>query len=320
MQGMCSGSRAAFMRELCERWVQAAVGAGGGIQFGGQSESFRLHANGIRFHELEHGELQCASLGLMRVLLLPGFNTIIDKDHLLLWAWHAEFLLSREAGYLPIRERADMRQLLEMCIRCALARPSPRMVRSFEERRELSRLWEALVDVHFQHLGIHAHDLLAYVGFPLLEGVTKLALPTYVDLDGNVLQPFRVSLDPRPYGPSARRRCSNVAHLLDLLHQQADQHLKAALDTVRAHLKSFEPNQDPWLTLYEWRNSSLHGAGALRTIGGTVLTIALLIAVAQFRDKYRGLRDRIVAQLRQRARVFGPDMRRDPWTYYPSVT
>jgi hypothetical protein len=320
MQRMCSGSRAAFIRELCERWVQAAAGAGGGIQVGGQSESFRLRVNGIRFHELEHDELQCASLGLMRVLLLPGFNTVIDADHMLLWAWHAEFLLSRETGYLPIRERADMRQLLDMCTRCALARPSPlTRGRSFEERRELSRLWEALVDVHFQHLGIHAHGLLAYVGFPLLEGVTKLALPTYVDLEGNVLQAFTVSFgQPRRYKPGGR--CSNVAHLLDLLHQQADQHLKAALDTVRAHLRPFGQNAEPLLTLYDWRNSSLHGAGALPTIGGTVLTIALLIAVAQFRDRYRALRDQIVTQLRQQAGGLRPDTSRNPWTYYPFVT
>lgn len=70
-------------------------------------------------------ELQAATLGLLQNLLLPGLNTIIDSDHRLLWSWRAEFLLSRHVGYLAAPRERELRQLLQIAVRCALADSMP---------------------------------------------------------------------------------------------------------------------------------------------------------------------------------------------------
>jgi hypothetical protein len=45
------------IREMCARWKETAT-RGGGIAIGGESEAYRLHANGIAFHDLHYAELE----------------------------------------------------------------------------------------------------------------------------------------------------------------------------------------------------------------------------------------------------------------------
>nr|PZN78899.1 MAG: hypothetical protein DIU56_07870 [Pseudomonadota bacterium] len=121
---MCQESRATFIRELCQRWAQEAQPRPGTITLGA-SERYRLYRNGIEFPELSYMELQAATLGLLQNLLLPGLNTIIDSDHRLLWSWQAEFLLSRHVEYLAAPRERELRQLLQIAVRCALADSMP---------------------------------------------------------------------------------------------------------------------------------------------------------------------------------------------------
>jgi len=61
------------MRALCRGWIAAATVAGG-LEIGEQSESFRLHRNGIRCHELDYDDLRAACVGLTEILLLAGIE------------------------------------------------------------------------------------------------------------------------------------------------------------------------------------------------------------------------------------------------------
>ncbi len=103
---------------LCDEWCAAATPPGGGLAIGPSTEGLRLSKNGIVFHELTHEELQAACVGLTRVLLRPGLNTVVDDDHLLLWSWLAQLLVSPPgAGAGDDRE---VRELLSVCVRAAL--------------------------------------------------------------------------------------------------------------------------------------------------------------------------------------------------------
>ncbi len=87
---------------------------------GGNTEKFRLLNNGIQFHDLNH-EALCASLvGLSKVLLRPGMNTIIDQDHFGLWSWCGELLLNPQANLFPA-EQYEIKSLYDAVIHCALA-------------------------------------------------------------------------------------------------------------------------------------------------------------------------------------------------------
>src|SRR5205823_2454493 len=119
-----SESRIDRIRRLCDEWCAAASQPGGGMAIGQATEQLRLSRNGIVFHELTHEELQAACVGLARVLLRPGLNTVVDDDHLLLWSWLAQLLVSRSGGVAAGTDR-EVRELLGVCVLAALAPTRP---------------------------------------------------------------------------------------------------------------------------------------------------------------------------------------------------
>src|SRR5215217_116395 len=85
---------AAEIEKLCDDWCTASITPAGGMAIGANTEKFRLLANGVNFHELSHEQLCAALIGLSKVLLRPGLNTIVHQDHSALWAWCGELLLN----------------------------------------------------------------------------------------------------------------------------------------------------------------------------------------------------------------------------------
>jgi hypothetical protein len=261
-----------------------------------------LHRNGIKFPELSYEELKTASLGLIRVLLHPSLNTVIDFDHCLLWSWAGEILLAGEVELFG-PEAHESRELMEACIRCALAGSS------LEER----------MGFQIHELCLHLPLVLVYLSFPLLEAIIKKAARKYVKLTGEVLQDFEAPRRDRTIRQyRVGQLCSNINHLLFLLHKEvADSDLKDSLDQVRQHLAILAPNTDPFDLIADWRNPSLHGEATFPTIGGTILTVALLIALNGIRAEYARHRDQAWERVCWEIKNSRTGVPRSPWSFYP---
>jgi hypothetical protein len=55
----------------------------------------------------------------------------------------------------------------------------------------------------------------------------------------------------------------------------------------------------------------------LPTIGGTVLTTALIIAIDQIAPHYDGMRQKALEQIAWEAKTHALSGHRSPWSYYP---
>lgn len=296
---------------LCDAWLQAATESGG-IQIGEASEQHRLRNNGVRFHELDYDGLRSACVGLTKVLILPGLNTIIDSDHFLLWAWCGELLLGPD-GPLGPQSESEISELATAAVRAALVEARPPTQEAFEQARQAREFMTPNAKEYVQR----SHVALAYMALPLLEAVSRRACRDFVDLTGRVLSPF-----PRRANGAytVGSKCSSVADLLELLVDQvANEALRNDLQAIRETIATASDSQDRFDTISEWRNSSLHGETSYPTIGGTVLTLGLRIALSELQDVYDVARREALERVRhtvQQQQMIG---RWDPphWSFYP---
>jgi hypothetical protein len=301
------------IKDLCQQWVDAATPVGGGLQIGSATETFRLLRNGIAFHALSLPELRSACIGLTTVLLRPGLSTVIDWDHMWLWSWCGEVMCGGRSTYFTNDER-ELKTLLSLCCRAALAGTYRPDQEGWKRQRDLSMSMEPNAREHVQH----SQEALAYLAFPLLEGILKKECQSFVAFDGTVLQDFR-SLR-RKYTAARNDRCSSLRDLLWLLYREvATTELRDDLDEQRAHLAAFAaPDEDGFDVLYRWRNSSLHGAVSFPTVGGTVLNTALLVGLHALTSEYDTLRQSIVEHVQWETRTAAlTSSYRSPWSYYP---
>ena len=291
--------------------------AGGGLQIGGADEEFRLLRNGVVFHELDHEQIRAACIGLSSVLLLPGLNTVIDQDHQWFWSWCAELLCRSGSSYFSSESDRELRATVGLCCRAALAGVYRNDRDGWERQRDQSKNMEHNARAWVQG----AHTALAYLAFPLLEGIVKKHCARYVGMDGRVVEAFevaRIDGTARPY--RVGQPCSSLRDMLWLLYDRvASEELRHDLDEQRIHLGAFaSESEDGFEVLYRWRNSSLHGEASLSTIGGTVLSTALLISISALQAEYGSVRESAVDGVRREAMsaASGIDYR-SPWSYYP---
>ncbi|MGF6984734.1 hypothetical protein QFZ99_004211 [Paraburkholderia atlantica] len=281
---------------LCDDWLAAVMQPGGAIAIGAASERFRLRANGVNFHEIDFDAL-CASLvGLTKVVLLPGLNTVVDADHHLLWSWCAEALLCHRAQVFQAEQR-ELRELLATAIHCALAGSRNPNLRPSDWHRE--NLISQLQSIHTQELAGSSLLALVYLAFPLLEGLLKLRCAAFVDLSGRVVADFDVPKRGgelgrvKEYGPERPRvrQCNSIRDLLMLYRAQVTgDAVGRNLDEIFARLEQLEEKPGPD-ALADWRNSSLHGARSFSTIAGTVIGCALLVAIDGMAGRYGDVRE-----------------------------
>ncbi|MBB5457696.1 hypothetical protein [Paraburkholderia sp. Cpub6] len=293
---------------LCDDWLAAVTQPGGGMAIGGASERFRLHKNGVNFHEIEFDALCAAIVGLTKVVLLPGLTTVVDADHQLLWSWCAEVLLCRRADVFQ-PEQSELRELLSTAIHCALVTARNPGLRPSDWHREA--LITQIQSVHVQELTANSLLTLTYLAFPVLEGLIKLKCTEFVDMSGRVLAEFEV---PRRGGESGRLRayrpeqrgngqCNSIRDLLMLYRARvAGEAAGRYLDEIFGRLVQLEDKPGPD-ALADWRNSSLHGAGSFPTIAGTVMGCALLIATDGIAGQYVELRQAALDGLAARQRM-----------------
>lgn len=307
---------AAQIAGLCDDWCAATVTPEGGLAIGSNTEKFRLLANGVVFHELDFDALSAALLGLSKVLLRPGLNTIVDHDHFGAWSWCGELLLSPRANLFST-EQHEIKSLFETTIHAALAN-CREPITSKEEWQAQNRIQE-MQPHHAKQLLREAMLVLAYLAFPLLEAVLKRACKTFVSFDGQVVSAFMVqdrNGDPRNYDPvrGRLRRCSSLRDLLFLHHLQvAEPGLKTWWDEFRNHIATLDNTQDPFDLIYSWRNQSLHGAANFQTIGGTLLNLSLLISLFELRQDF----DQHRAQILDHCRSEAQSSHKSLWSFYP---
>lgn len=306
----------ATITTLCDEWCNASATPSGGMSIGANTERFRLLANGVIFHDLNHEAMCAALIGLSKVLLRPGLNTVIDKDHFALWSWSGELLLGARSQLFPSGQR-EIKSLYEVALHAALAgcrKPDA----SVKEWQEHSRMQDQQPH-HAKQFLMQATLALAYLAFPLLEAVLKRACATFVAFDGKILTPFTVQNkqgNSRNYDPQGGRdrQCSSLRDLLFLHYTTvADPNLKALLDRFRDHITLLDSTLDPFDLLYSWRNQSLHGSTNFQTIGGTVLNLSLLISLFEIRDNFEQHRAIVVEHCRWESEL----NHKSPWSFYP---
>lgn len=284
---------------------------------GGNTEKYRLLANGVVFHELNHDALCAAVVGLSKVLLRPGLNTIVDQDHFALWSWCGELLLSPCAELFPV-DQYEIKSLYETTLHASLAN-CRKPATSREEWEEQNRIHE-LQTHHAKQLLHKAHLALAYLAFPLLEAVLKRACAAYVAFDGQVVSAFTVptiqgtSRTYDPQGSYRDRQCSSLRDLLVLHHTSvATPELRALMDRFGDHIRLLDSSRDPFDLLYRWRNQSLHGSTNFQTIGGTVLNLSLLISLFEIKRDFEQHRAKVLEHCCREAQL----PYKSPWSYYP---
>jgi len=306
------------IRNLCDSWKDAVIQPDGAIAIGGDSERFRLLANGVAFHDLDYDSMRAACIGLTSVLLLPGQNTVVDHDHHALWSWCGQLLCGSQSPYFNgSMEDYPLRQLMELCFRASLVGTYRPDRAGWEQMQASGRL----LDVHAQAWTRGSHTALAYLAFPMLEGVTKRHCSDFVQMDGRAIQTWnalRTDGGTRAYQPG--QRCSSLWDLLELLRGTvASDELRGDLTQLEAHLATFSDDGSPgFKVLYDWRNGSLHGASLNSTVGGTVLNTALLIALSSLREDYDAVRRQTLDQVRRDLQ--SGSAQRSPWSYYPPYT
>lgn len=303
---------AADIRSLCDKWCEASTMPGGGMAIGQQSEKFRLLANGIAFHELTHDQVCTALVALCKVLLRPGMNTIVHQDHYGIWSWCAEVLLNPRAEVFP-QQQQEIKSLFEASLHAALAhcRRPPASSEEWEAQGQMGRQ----LPHHAQQLLQSSSLVLAYLAFPLLEAVLKRACASFISLDGTVTAQFQVPHRDgknRVYAPQAK--CSSIRDLLHLHSSSATaDNLRAHMDEFRSHIRFLDPSLDPFDLIYQWRNDSLHGTSNYQTIGGTILSLALLISIFEIEADFEQRRDLAIEHCRWEAQVG----HKSPWSFYP---
>lgn len=280
---------------LCDDWLAAVMQPDGTIAIGAASERFRLRSNGVNFHEIDFDAFCASIVGLTKVVLLHGLNAVVDADHHLLWSWCAEILLCHQADVFQAEQR-ELRQLLVTAIHCALAGSRDPNFRPNDCRRE--NLINQLQNIHARELVSNSLLAMAYLAFPLLEGLLKLRCAAFVDMSGKVLADFDVpkrggeSGRVKEYGPDRTRdrQCNSIRDLLMLYRRRvAGDAVGRCLDEIFARLEHLEEKSGPD-ALADWRNSSLHGARSFPTIAGTVIGCALLVAIDGMAGRYGDLR------------------------------
>lgn len=269
--------------KLCEEWCLASKTPEGGMVIGASTEKYRLLANGIVFHELDYDALCCALTGTARVLLRPGLNTVVSMDHMILWSWCGELVLSPRADFFT-NDQHEIKTLAETTVRASLVhcKKAAQNREEWEEQRKI----DDLQNHHSKQFLIQSNVVLAYLTFPLLEAILKRACNQYIDFDGTVKHQFSVlnrQANQKTYDPNGRlNQCSSLRDLLFLHYNSiASGDLRAKLDEVRAHFTELDNNTDPYDLIYSWRNQSLHGSANFQTIGGVLLNLIFLISISE---------------------------------------
>jgi hypothetical protein len=281
------------------------------------------HAPGTE-PNLTFDQLRAALVEVQPTLLAPEGFTAVFGNEPWLWSWVTEVLVGAPTTDSPRRyiEIDELHSgpgfLLRLAIWTALADSRPPLSMDKDAWKEMVRKKTEEDEPNACEMLGNKTSILAYLSFPLLEGVTKLRCNDYVDLNGTVRQSFEV--EGKPYDPANPRanRVSNLKHLLWLLHDYvANADEKQALKSIRDSIHE-AIGTEAFEQIYSWRNSQGHGSESLRAIGFTVYNLALLVGLHGIRERYDEIREDARAFFGEVAEIVGRGSPYfTPWHYYP---
>lgn len=296
-------NRIAQIQNLTRLWHEATQVEGGGSRIGEHTECYRLSRNGIAFHQLQYDEILPAIGYVTSTLLLPGLNSVVTQDHLSLIAWCQQVILDRNHISQSPLENRNYHKMAEICSSLELI--------DFHSGSEINRSTEWLTIMGERGM------IIACLAFPLLEGGLKICCSDFVTIDGVVKQDFEISLVNRnnetyKHKQKAGDKISSLKVLLQLYHELVASHpAKEAVSIIKNSLSRLHPQVDPMQLIYDWRNSTLHGADSFSTIGGTILGLTFIVEISKEKDNYEDFRKQTIENCRFKSKSESP-----MWYFY----
>jgi hypothetical protein len=245
---------------------------------GADSERFRLTNNGLEFPALAFDALVDSIIGLSKTLMRPKKIVFVHQDHVELWAWCGELMLSvagkqfmRNDPSKESKEDDQFEMLFATVVHAALARYDVFL----EDRASAeARDWGRTLLPHHGRMYLHdANIALSYLVFPFLDAVLKRACNKYVAMDGSVQNDFTV---PRPqpgrpddnYLAASNRKCSSIFALLHCHHKYvADPELQRHIEELIKPIEAVDTSKSAFLNIFNWRNETLHGQETAQFVG-----------------------------------------------------
>lgn len=286
------------IKDLCESWIREATGGGGNtLSIGGNSERYRLTRNGIDFHTLNIDETRIAIVYLTKTLLHQRMNTVIDLDHKMLWSWVASLLLDFSCEYISGQEYY-LRTLFSTVAHTSLV--GVRDPNLTMDQLLMRNAFEQNIEKHMMEMRNNSTLILSYIVFPLLEAICKKHSHDYIDSEGMIKKEFKVKQkngDFRVY--KVGKRCSSLRDLLFLSEESCTPETLRYLQEMQSHIKYIDQSTNhAYDTIFEWRNSFMHGQVSPGTVGGTILGWCLLLSLDSIDDQYEIISNNIVQRLR----------------------
>ena len=229
-----------------------------------KGEAYRLNLLGMPkpIYDLSYDELLAVSADIVEKGTIDGTCLIETTDFLLYWSWCAQLLRTKPSFWQPC---GDLEDLMDLVMASVLAEPEK--VACIHARRVANAKWR----------------VMAYLAFPLLEGILKMVCKEFVSKDGEVLKPF--------FSYKKGGQCSSVSDMLQLyVNDIANEKPKNAITSILFNIKEKDAKKRfGCQVLYSWRNDMLHGSD-YHTVGATVLTLACIIAISTIPDieRHRG--------------------------------
>lgn len=271
--------------------------------------SVRSHRLAIVLHEASFEEVKNLVIGISKRIEHGNIKTVVTMDHYFIWSWVSEVLLSR---YVYVYEcDSEDSNLLNLCCRSALANTYVQVNNENEWARK--QAVEKATPHFIKRFQEQSFLALGYLVFPLLEGIIKQKASQFITTNGEVVSEFSIL---KRNGSAQRykvgKRCSSLRDLLFLFYNSVcSPELKSDIDAIRHNISLIDAEQDPFDTIYQWRNDSLHGFANHQHVAVTLFSLCLVILLHSIKHEYEGIKSKVANESALVTKLYAP------WTYYP---
>ena len=262
------------IRNICEEW-RVKTTTEEGFTYNSETARYELHRHGIEPHLINFEELVCFGVEVSKNLLVGRLSSFETKDHKLFWLYASSLISDYHPGNQShlMRDDPELFQLFNTCTSLLFMehQPSASMGNSTPQ-------------------SFNPSLLASYMFFPLLETLSRRIASEYISEDGVVIKEFCV--DGISYLPTGKRKCSSLKHILHLAVSRVEpDSLRAGISELIQNLEKFSSDdKDGYAFLYELRNSALHAGVAVATIGGYAASIAMLLGLNIYKDRFENSR------------------------------
>lgn len=269
--------QAVTIEELCSNW-RKSIQYGDEIRFHNQEKKHELSQNGIEPHLLSFNELATLGSEIGKNILFAKDSSYIGTDHYLFWTWCSAIILDGLPSPIPNKLYNDptLKSLFETCISSMLT-TTP----GFYEGLALGKPSYTILS--------NSNQICSYIGFPLLESLSRFLAADYLTMDGEVIQPFTIpKTDKHPEKEYKKGRCNRLKDSLYLATTKiTNDHLREKTASLIRSLDKFsDDNDNGYEYLYELRNSAMHAGVSQQALAGTLITIASLLALSLVEAQY----------------------------------